>query len=145
MVTCSYVAKLVLLGSPCSHADCHRQATTLKTGQGALAQYSRVHADQLTHKPENIDFIHAAGISLAAMTAYQGLELAKIKEGQAIFVNGGSSSVGSLAIQIAKATGCKVVSSCSAANVELVKSLGADEVKSTSQCFFPFSCDVCLR
>ncbi|KAF8507264.1 hypothetical protein JB92DRAFT_2735765 [Gautieria morchelliformis] len=101
---------------------------TLKTGQGALAQYARVHADQLARKPESIDFTQAAGISLAAMTAYQGLKLAKIKAGQAIFVNGGSSSVGSFAIQIAKAKGCKVVSSCSTANVELVKSLGADEV-----------------
>ena len=64
------------------------------------------------------------------MTAYQGLRLAQIESDQTIFINGGSSSVGSFAIQIAKAKGCKVVSSCSTSNVELVKSLGADEVAS---------------
>ena len=119
------------------HPDCYRQATTFSTGQGALAQYARVHADQLSRKPMSIEFTQAAGISLVAMTAYQGLRWAKLEAGQTIFINGGSSSVGSMAIQMAKAKGCKVVSSCSAPNVDLVKSLGADEVAPSTLSIFP--------
>lgn len=120
---------LSLVGAPAIRYDCHGSAAVIKTGQGALAQYTRVPADQLTHKPTNIEFTHAAGISLAAMTAYQGLRLAQLEAGQTIFINGGSSSVGSFAIQMAKAKGCIVVSSCSTVNLDLVKGLGADEVE----------------
>lgn len=118
------------------YPDCHREATTFSTGQGALAQYTRVHPDQLALKPRNIDFINAAGISLVALTAYQGLRLAKVEAGKTVFINGGSSSVGSMAVQMAKAQGCKVVSSCSTPNVELVKRLGADEVTASVSSFF---------
>jgi NADPH:quinone reductase-like Zn-dependent oxidoreductase len=109
----------------------------IKTSQGALAQYTRLSADQLTHKPTNVDFTQAAGISLAGMTAFQSLKFAQLEAGQTIFINGGSSSVGSSAIQIAKAKGCKVVTSCSTANVELVKGLGADEVASLTTAVTP--------
>ncbi|KAF8590536.1 NAD(P)-binding protein [Ramaria rubella] len=101
---------------------------TLSTGQGALAEYTRIRADHLAHKPTVIDFVQAAGIPLAAMTAYQGLRLAKLDAGQTILINGGSTSVGSFAIQMAKVRGCRVVSSCSTTNIELVKNIGADEV-----------------
>jgi NADPH:quinone reductase-like Zn-dependent oxidoreductase len=53
---------------------------------------------------------------------------AKLEEGQCIFINGGSSSVGAFAIQIAKAKGCKVYASASGKNEEFVRGLGADEV-----------------
>jgi len=110
-------------------------AMTLKTGQGALAQYTRLPADHITHKPAAVSFTQAAGIGLAGTTAYQGLERAKLEAGQTILVNGGTTAVGSFAIQIAKAKGCTVVATCSTANIEVVKGLGADEVIIVIVCF----------
>jgi len=63
------------------------------------------------------------------ITAYGSLvDLGKIEEGQSVFINGGTTGVGTLAIQIAKAKGCKVTVSTSGKNVKKVKELGADEV-----------------
>ncbi|KAK0470504.1 hypothetical protein IW261DRAFT_1516310 [Armillaria novae-zelandiae] len=104
--------------------------TSLKTRQGALQQYARMPAAYLVRRPENITFVEAAGVTLAAETAWQALFLcAKFEAGQTVFINGGSSSVGAFAIQIAKAKGAaRVVASASGQNQEFVKSLGADEV-----------------
>ena len=67
------------------------------------------------------------------MTAYRMLvDVAKVESGQTIFINGGSTSCGRYAIEIAKALGCKVFASCSTSSLERVKSYGADEVRSTS-------------
>ena len=81
-------------------------------------------------RPSHATATETAGITLAAITAYQALfATANVQPGQTIFVNGGSSSVGAFAIQIAKAKGVKtVVASCSMKNEAFVKSLGADEV-----------------
>lgn len=102
----------------------------MKSKQGALAQYTRVPASYLVPLPPNVSFIQAAGFTLAAETAWQGLfeKLGKLEAGQTVFINGGSSSVGAFAIQMAKARGCKVVATASAKNEEYVRSLGADQV-----------------
>jgi NADPH:quinone reductase-like Zn-dependent oxidoreductase len=103
-------------------------------GQGALAEYAKVAASNLALVPPPLTTVQAAGLSLAGMTAYVSLvETGKIEAGQTVFINGGSSGTGSFAIQIAKAKGCKVIASCSGPNVDLVKSIGADEVR-----YFPF-------
>ncbi|KAF8508092.1 quinone oxidoreductase [Hysterangium stoloniferum] len=102
--------------------------TPLRTGRGALAQYVRIPADHIALKPSNIDFSQAAGIAMTALTAYQGLEHMKLEPGQTIFINGGTTGVGSFAIQLAKAKGCIVVATCSTPNMEIVKNLGADQI-----------------
>ena len=80
-------------------------------------------------KPDNLSTEEAAGISLVALTAFEGLvDVGKIEPGQSVFINGGTTSVGIAAIQIAKAYGCKVTTSCSGASTDMVKKLGADEV-----------------
>jgi NADPH:quinone reductase-like Zn-dependent oxidoreductase len=57
-----------------------------------------------------VSLTSAAGFMLAGMTAYQALtDRGKLENGQSVFINGGSSSVGAFAIQIAKAKGCKVI------------------------------------
>lgn len=100
-----------------------------KIRQGALTEYARMPASYLAPLPSNTSFTQAAGFTLAGETAYQGLlDHGKIEAGQTVFINGGSSSVGALAIQIAKAKGCKVYASASGKNEEYVRSLGADEV-----------------
>ncbi|KAK0495808.1 hypothetical protein EDD18DRAFT_1286241 [Armillaria luteobubalina] len=104
-------------------------STSIKMREGALQQYARIPAVYLNRRPENITFVEAAGITLAAETAWQALfRCAKFEAGQTVFINGGSSSVGAFAIQIAKAKGAaRVVVSASSQNEEFVKSLGADE------------------
>lgn len=99
--------------------------------QGTLAQYVKVPANCVSRRPPNVSAVKAAGLALAGITAYQALyATANVQPGQTIFINGGSSSVGADAIQIAKAKGVKkVVASCSAKNADLVKGYGADEVE----------------
>ncbi|OJT04705.1 Zinc-type alcohol dehydrogenase-like protein C16A3.02c [Trametes pubescens] len=101
---------------------------SISSGQGALTQYTRVPAINLVPRPSNITPTQAAGFALAGQTAYQALiELAKLEEGQSVFINGGSTAVGAFAIQIAKAKGAHVTASASAKNEEYVRGLGADE------------------
>ncbi|EJU05845.1 NADP-binding protein [Dacryopinax primogenitus] len=102
---------------------------SFKTGWGSMQEYAIVPAEGLVLKPSNIDFTTAAGIGLAGQTAYEALiEIGKLEEGQRVFVNGGSSSVGTFAIQIAKAKGARVDCSASANNFDYVKSFGVEQV-----------------
>jgi NADPH:quinone reductase-like Zn-dependent oxidoreductase len=99
------------------------------TGQGALAQYARVPSDHLAIRPPNISPIEASGITLVGQTAYQALiHLGTLEAGQTILINGGSSAVGLLAIQIAKANGAIVFATASTKNEEFVRRQGADHV-----------------
>jgi len=96
--------------------------------QGALNQYTRLPASSIAPLPSNISFTQGSGFALAGVTALQALvDCGNVQEGQSVFINGGSSSVGAFAIQIAKAKGCKVVASASGGNEELVRGLGADD------------------
>jgi len=99
-----------------------------KTRQGALTQYTRLPASRVYPRPNNITPTQAAGLALAPLTAYQALfKLGKLQPGQHIFINGGSTAVGSSAIQMAKAIGCTVTATASAKNETFVRSLGVDE------------------
>lgn len=76
----------------------------------------------MAKKPKTIDAVEAAGIATTALTAWQMLfRYAHIKEGDHIFVNGGTTSVGMWAIQIAKANGCRVTATTSGKNYEWLK------------------------
>ncbi|KAJ2917214.1 hypothetical protein MD484_g3212, partial [Candolleomyces efflorescens] len=97
------------------------------TKQGTLSEYIRVPETHIVKRPSNITPIEAAGIQLAGLTALQALDDVKLEEGQTIFINGGSTAVGSFAIQIAKMRGAKVICSTSGKNEEYVRKLGADE------------------
>lgn len=93
---------------------------------GALADYLVVGLNGCAPLPEAVSFEQAACVGIAGITAYQCLSAAT--SGDKVFINGGSGGTGTFGIQIAKAKGCYVVTSCSGPNVELCKSLGADEV-----------------
>ncbi|KAI1797933.1 NAD(P)-binding protein [Ganoderma leucocontextum] len=102
--------------------------TVYLNGYGALAQYTRVSASRAVLRPKNVTPTQASGFPIAGLTAYQALfHLAKLEEGQSIFINGGSTAVGSFAIQLAKAKGARVAVSASGKNEQYVRSLGADE------------------
>ena len=97
---------------------------------GAHAEYICLpEQGTLLLKPEGLTYEEAAAIPYGAMTALPFLrDAAKIESGQSILVNGASGAVGVAAIQLAKHFGAHVTGVCSSRNVELVKSLGADEV-----------------
>lgn len=96
---------------------------------GAVAEYIAVDSQFLAPKPKNMSFQDAAGVPLAGLTSYQALVThANLKAGETVLILGGSSATGTLAIQLAKGIGAKVIATTSHRNVDLVKSLGADQV-----------------
>lgn len=95
----------------------------------ALAEYVSVAEDKLAFKPANLTMEQAAAIPTGAITALKGLRNAgKLQAGQKVLINGASGGVGTFAVQIAKALGAEVTGVCSTRNVDMVRSLGADDV-----------------
>lgn len=95
---------------------------------GAFAEYVVLPAEHLAPKPSNLSFDEAAAVPWGA-TALQGLrDVAGLKAGQRVLVNGASGGVGTWTVQVAKALGADVTAVCSTRNVEMVRALGADEV-----------------
>ena len=82
----------------------------------------------LSLKPNNITHEEAAVIPFGGTTALYFIKKANIQSGQKVLINGASGAVGTAAIQLAKYYGAHVTGVCSNANIDLVKSLGADEV-----------------
>ena len=96
---------------------------------GTFAQLIAIDEADVALKPGNLTMEEAASIPLVALTAWQALvEIARLKEGQKVLIHAGSGGVGSLAIQLAKHLGATVATTTSAANIDMVKSLGADIV-----------------
>jgi len=95
---------------------------------GAFAEYVNVRIG-VARKPSNLTFEEAAAVPIGALTALQGLrDRGGIQPGQKVLINGASGSVGTFAVQMAKALGAHVTAVCSTRNVERARSLGADRV-----------------
>ena len=115
-----------------------RNVTRFKPGDevfggstGAFAEYVAVREDRaaVVPKPPNLSFEQAASVPIAAITALQALRnRGKVQPGQKVLINGASGGVGTFAVQIAKSFGAEVTGVCSARNVEMVRSIGADHV-----------------
>ena len=101
----------------------------LRALRGSLSELTTIRADHVAPIPNQIDVVQAAAVPLAGSTALQALrDDAKLREGERVLIVGASGGVGTLAVQIAKIMGARVVASTSARNFELVRSLGADEL-----------------
>jgi len=96
---------------------------------GGFAEYTTVTQDLLTIKPKATSHEATAAVPMAGVTALVALvDTGRLEAGQKVLVNGASGGVGTFAVQIAKALGAKVSGVCGPRNVELVRSIGADEV-----------------
>ncbi|OLN97050.1 Zinc-type alcohol dehydrogenase-like protein C16A3.02c 2 [Colletotrichum chlorophyti] len=95
--------------------------------QGSLSEYIVAERDGVTALPASVDPVQAGVVGTAALTAYQTI-VPNVKPGDKVFINGGSGGTGTFGIQIAKAMGCHVTTSCSTGKVDLCKSLGADDI-----------------
>ena len=94
---------------------------------GTFAEFISINEKDVALKPKNISMEQAASIPLVGLTAWQALiEKANLKKGQKVFIQAGSGGVGTFAIQLAKHVGAMVATTTSAANIDLVKNLGAD-------------------
>jgi NADPH:quinone reductase-like Zn-dependent oxidoreductase len=104
-------------------------ASIFDLGTGALAEFAIVPEKVTALKPSNLDFVQAASIPMVGLTSWQALkERVRLQPGQKVFIPAGSGGIGTFAIQLAKQLGAKVGTTTSTGNVDLVKSLGADEV-----------------
>jgi NADPH:quinone reductase-like Zn-dependent oxidoreductase len=123
-----------------------RNVTQFKPGDevfgtcvGAFAEYATSASvfgmkSALAIKPDSVTFEQAASAPVAALTALQGLrDKGRIQAGQKVLINGAAGGVGTFALQMAKLFGAEVTGVCSTANVEMVRSLGADRVVDYTQ------------
>jgi NADPH:quinone reductase-like Zn-dependent oxidoreductase len=101
----------------------------LDRNHGGYAEYVAEPIANVAKKPEKLDFIQAAAVPLAGLTAWQGLfDHGGLKEGQTVLIHGAAGGVGHFAVQFAVARGAKVIATCSGEDADFVKGLGASEV-----------------
>jgi NADPH:quinone reductase-like Zn-dependent oxidoreductase len=99
------------------------------TKNGAYAEYMVVKADQISFKPQTIDYKQAAAVPLAGLTAWQGIfDHGHLEKGQKVLIHAGSGGVGTFAIQFARWKGAEVITTSSAENIAFLRLLGADYV-----------------
>ncbi|MCO5216913.1 MAG: NAD(P)-dependent alcohol dehydrogenase [Thermomicrobiales bacterium] len=117
---------VVQMGEECSRLAVGDAVFGVDTG--AVAEYVAPREKNLCLKPAAISWEHAAAIPISGCTAFQALDKAGVAPGMHVLIHGGSGGVGTAAVQLAKARGGTVTATCSAANRDLVASLGADTV-----------------
>ena len=99
------------------------------SAEGSYAEYAVASPDKIAPKPGSLTFEQAAVVPMSGTVALQALrDRGKVGPGSRVLVNGASGGIGTFAIQIAKALGAHVTAVASTRNVDLVRSLGADEV-----------------
>lgn len=99
------------------------------SASGSLAEFVRVKKNSLASKPSQLSHEQAAAIPTAGVTALIGLsKVGRVKPGNNVLINGATGGVGSYAVQIAKALGANVTGVCSSQNIDLLRSLGADNI-----------------
>jgi NADPH:quinone reductase-like Zn-dependent oxidoreductase len=104
---------------------------------GAYAEYIAIPAHEVAHQPKSLDYIAAASVPVAALTAYQALfDTAKLSAEQTVLIHAAAGGVGSFAVQLAKNKGVRVIGTASARNHRFLKELGVDEAIDYNQVHF---------
>jgi NADPH:quinone reductase-like Zn-dependent oxidoreductase len=99
------------------------------TGKGTFAEYTTTTEDCLAWKPRQLSFAQAATLGVAAVTALQGLrDKGQVRPGQRVAIYGAGGGVGTFAVQIARALGAHVTAVTGPNNLDVIRSLGPDEV-----------------
>jgi NADPH:quinone reductase-like Zn-dependent oxidoreductase len=97
--------------------------------EGTYCEKIAIPAALVAKKPDGLSHINAAALALTGLTAINSVEdTLKLQRGETILIQGGAGGVAGFAIQFAKYLGAKVITTCSAANVDYVRGLGADQV-----------------
>jgi NADPH:quinone reductase-like Zn-dependent oxidoreductase len=95
---------------------------------GGYAEYTLVTEDEAAKKPLQLDFVQAAAVPLAALTAWQGLfDQGRLVSGQRVLIHGGAGGVGHFAVQFARAKGAWVAATVKTSDLALARNLGADQ------------------
>ena len=97
------------------------------TTYGTLAEYTIAGPD-IAVVPEGVDATSAAAVGTAGITAYQCLRIGGLRPGSKVFINGGSGGAGTWGIQLARAMGFEVTTSCSTRNINLCRIFGANQI-----------------
>lgn len=109
--------------------DFQRGDLVFGDSSGAYAEFIAVSADKIALIPDGLDYRTAAALPTPGLTAWQALfDKGGLEKGQRVLIHGGSGAVGSLAVQLAKWKGAKVITTCSTEELGYVKTLGADQV-----------------
>ncbi|HVW22806.1 MAG TPA: NADP-dependent oxidoreductase [Opitutaceae bacterium] len=96
---------------------------------GGYAEYAIAKSQEVAPKPVAVDYVHAAAVPLAAITAWQGLfDHGRLQPGQRVLIHGAAGGVGHYAVQFAKAKGATVIATAGKDDAVMLKQLGADEV-----------------
>ena len=99
------------------------------TCDGSFAEYATARTNKVAPKPANLTFEQSAAVPTTGSTALQAVrDKGKVKPGQKVLIIGAAGGVGTFAVQIAKAFGAHVTGVCSTTKVDLVRSIGADDV-----------------
>ncbi|MFD4511258.1 NADP-dependent oxidoreductase [Streptomyces sp. NPDC058457] len=97
------------------------------TRDGTLAEYTAVEARNLAPLPADVDHVTAAALPISGLTAWQGLfDHARLATGQTVLIHGAAGGVGSIAVQLARAAGARVIGTGRAADRDLARDLGVD-------------------
>jgi NADPH:quinone reductase-like Zn-dependent oxidoreductase len=124
----SFSGVIVELGSSVS---AHRVGDSVygEVSSGAFAEFVACDASRLAPKPVNASHAEAAALALSGVAALQGLrDVGRLQPGESVLINGASGSVGTLAVQIAKALGATVTAVCSTRHAERLRKMGADDI-----------------
>jgi NADPH:quinone reductase-like Zn-dependent oxidoreductase len=97
--------------------------------EGSFAEYATARQDKLVPKPATLTFEQAAAVPISGLTALQAVrDKGEVQPGQKVLIIGAGGGVGSFAVQIARSYGAHVTGVCSTSKLDLVRSIGADDV-----------------
>ena len=122
------VAETSYAAHPLQPGDAVYGMMSVPRSQGSYAEYVPVSALSVARRPRNLTATEAAGVPLAALTAWGALDAAEVGEGTRVLIHAGAGGVGHFAVQLAVHRGAQVVATASGTNAEWLRSLGASEV-----------------